>query len=77
MVIRDSTPLAGGIVIVVLVFLGYLVLEAIDRVTESPAMRRRVNAGSDKFLNDRGTVWQAASRGATEFLARHSGYWHP
>jgi hypothetical protein len=61
-------PVIGGIIVVVLVFVAYVVIEAIDRKTESPGMRRRMNEGSDKFLEERGSVCHAASRGATAFL---------
>jgi hypothetical protein len=53
-----------------IVLVAYLVLEIIDRLTESPAMRRRVNAGSDKFIAERGTIWQAATRAASQFIGR-------
>ena len=67
---RDFIPVIGGVVVVVLVFVGYVVVEAIDRFTESPVMRHRVNEGSDKFLAGRGSLGKAASRGAMAFLAR-------
>jgi hypothetical protein len=65
---HGAFPVIGGIIVVVLVFVGYIIVEAIDRKTESPGMRRRVNEGSDKFLEERGSVWHAASRGAMAFL---------
>jgi hypothetical protein len=47
-------------------FLGALIIEIIDRLTESPAMRSRVNEGSDRFFNERGTIVEAAARKARQ-----------
>jgi hypothetical protein len=71
---HGAFPVIGGIVVVLLVFVAYLVIEAVDRKTESPGMRRRVNEGSDKFLEERGSVWHSASRGAMAFLGEVASY---
>ena len=47
----------SGVVLVVAV-----VAEWWDRRTEDPIMKRRVNAGSDRFLSRRGSIWRAATR---------------
>ena len=60
--------LVGGLVITAVVVIAYLVVEVVDRVTESPAMRSHVNDGSEKFFRERGTIWQAAIRAAAERL---------
>jgi uncharacterized membrane protein YqiK len=52
----------GAIAVIVIVVA--LVAEWIGRRYEAPTMRRRVNAASDDYLADRGTVWQAAIREA-------------
>jgi hypothetical protein len=62
--------LIGAAITVAILFVGYLVLEVIDRVTASPAMRRRVNEGSDSFFRERGSVWHAAWQATTDLLAR-------
>ena len=69
---RDLVGLISAVVLVGAVFVGSLVLEIIDRLTESAAMRRRVNSRSDQFLQERGSAWQAASRAASQFLAQFS-----
>ena len=58
-----------AVAIPVVVFVGYIVLEIVDRLTASPAMRRRVNAGSDRFFRERGTVVDAAARSTDELLS--------
>ena len=45
-----------------------LVAVWIDRRTESPMMRKRVNAGSDEFLRERGSVWQEALEDSRRFF---------
>jgi hypothetical protein len=39
-----------------------LVAEWWERRTEDPIMKRRINAGSDRFLRRRGSIWHAATR---------------
>ncbi len=60
----------GTAITVAVVFVGYLVLEIIDRLSASPAMRRRVNAGSDTFFQERGSIWRAAWQATTDLLGR-------
>ncbi len=60
-------------VIVGVVFIGYLVIEVADRMTASPAMRRRVNEGSDTFFRERGSVWRAAWQSTRDLLGQFSG----
>ena len=45
-----------------------LVAVWIDRRTESPIMRERVNAGSDEFLRERGSVWKEAVEDTQRFF---------
>ena len=45
-----------------------LVAVWIDRRTESPIMRKRVNAGSDEFLRERGSIWKEAKEDAQRFF---------
>ena len=65
--------LIGGVGLAVVVLAVYLVLEVLDRVTASPAMRSHVNKGSEKFFAERGSVWKAAVRSTREFLGQFSG----
>lgn len=67
--------LIGAAVLAAVVLVIYLVLEVIDRLTASRAMRTRVNEGSDKFFAERGSVWQAALRSAIDFFGRTGGRW--
>jgi hypothetical protein len=62
--------LIGAAITVAILFAGYLAIEVADRLTASPAMRRRVNAGSDTFFRQRGSVWQAAWQATTDLLAQ-------
>ena len=65
--------LIGAGITVLILFVGYLVLEIADRLTASPAMRRRVNEGSDAFFRERGSVWHAAWQATTDLLAQLGG----
>ncbi len=69
---HSPQSLLSFVVIVAIVLVGYLVLETIDRLTASPAMRRRVNAGSDKFFIERGSIWQAAVQSTKDWLQQFS-----
>ena len=62
--------LIGAAITVAVVFVGYLVIEVADRLTAPPAMRRRVNAGSDAFFRERGSVWQAAWQSTRDLIAQ-------
>lgn len=64
---RDFVVVA---IIMVAVFVGRLVVEILDRATASPAMRQRVNAGSDRFFDGRGSVWEATARSTADFLSQ-------
>lgn len=64
---RDLVVVA---IIVVVVFVGRLVVEILDRATAPPAMRQCVNAGSDRFFDGRGGVWAAAARSIADFLSQ-------
>ena len=57
-------------VIVGVVFLVSLVLEVVDRLAASPAMRRRVNEGSDTYFRAAGSVWQSARKATGGFLGQ-------
>jgi hypothetical protein len=61
----ENTAILVGVGLIV-----FLALEVIDRFTESPVMQTRVNEASDRFLAERGTIWQAAVR-STRALLRH------
>ena len=58
-----------AIAIVVAVFVGYIVIEIVDRITASPAMRRRFNAGSDRFFRERGSIVDTAARSTSDLLS--------
>lgn len=64
---RDFVVVA---IIMVAAFVGRLVVEILDRATASPAMRQRVNAGSDRFFDGRRGVWAAAARSTADFLSQ-------
>ncbi len=63
--------LIGGAVIAAVVLIVYLVLEIADRLTESKAMRARVNDGSEKFFAERGSIWQAATRATRDWISQY------
>jgi hypothetical protein len=63
----------GTAITVAVVFVIYLVLEVIDRLTASPAMRRHVNAGSDTYFRERGSVWHAAWQATTDLFSQLRG----
>jgi hypothetical protein len=52
--------LIGGAILIAVIFVGLILLEVFDRLTESPAMKRHVNDGSDKFFDERGSVVKSA-----------------
>jgi hypothetical protein len=54
--------------LVIIVTIVALVAEWIERRTESPIMRQRVNEGSDEFLDTRGSVWKAAMEQSRRFF---------
>ena len=62
-------------IIVAVALVVYLLLEIVDRVTASPAMRARVNEGSDKFVAERGSIWHAALRSTLDFVDRAASRW--
>ena len=55
-------------VIAGVVLLVCLIAVWIDRRTEAPIMRERVNEGSDDFLRERGSVWHEARKEAKRML---------
>ena len=61
--VRIVLGVIAGVVLVVC-----LIAVWIDRRTESPMMRKRVNEGSDEFLRERGSVWQEARKEAGSFF---------
>jgi O-antigen ligase len=65
--------LIGFAITLAIVFVGYLVIEVADRLTASPAMRRRVNEGSDSFFRERGSVWQAAWQATRDLFSQFGG----
>ena len=62
----SSRLILGGLVLVVLVIA--VLAEVIDRHTEPPIMRERVNDASDEYLRSRGTTWQAALESTRAFF---------
>lgn len=64
----------GGTIVGAIVIVAYLVLEIIDRLTESPAMRAHVNAGSEQFFAERGSIWHAATQSAADFLRQFTSH---
>lgn len=67
--------MVGGAVLALVVLVVCLILEIVDRLTASPAMRSHVNEGSEKFFAERGSVWQAAVRATSDFLGQFSSRW--
>jgi hypothetical protein len=45
-----------------------LIAEWLDRRTETPIMRKRVNDASDRYLATRGSIWDAALESARRFF---------
>lgn len=66
-----STAMIFGIAFVV-----YLAIEVVDRLTESKAMKARVNEGSQTFFRERGTVWKVALEATTDLFSRFR-VWRP
>lgn len=64
--------MVGAAIFATIILAVALVLEVIDRLTESPAMRARVNAGSEQFFAQRGSIWHAATRSAADFVRQFS-----
>jgi hypothetical protein len=56
----------GAIATVVL--LAALVMVWLERRHESDIMRKRINAGSDQFLEERGSIWHEAVKEARSFF---------
>jgi hypothetical protein len=64
------TGTAVGVVLLICV-----ILEVLDRITASPAMRKHVNDGSEKFFRERGSIWQAAAHAAGDFFGAIGSRW--
>lgn len=64
------------VIIFVVIGIGSLVLAILDHFTDSPMMRKRVNNGSDQFLEDHNTILRSASismRTALDFVNNPAG----
>jgi hypothetical protein len=72
---RSPTGVVGGFVLIALVFVVAIIIEWLDRATDSPVMRRRVNGASDAFLEERGTILTAASRSTRSFMNELTDRW--
>src|ERR1043165_2876886 len=57
---RRVSALTTSVVIFLTLFVFFFIVAGIERLTDPPAMRRRMNAGSDDFLRERRSLWQAA-----------------
>jgi hypothetical protein len=49
------------IIIALVIVVGALILAVVDRFTDAPIMRSRINKSSDAFLGEHGTIPQSAA----------------
>jgi hypothetical protein len=61
--VRVALGVLTGVVLLIA-----LIAVWIDRRTESPIMRERVNVGSDEFLRERGSIWKEAVEDTRRFF---------
>jgi hypothetical protein len=67
---RVVEAVIGGTIILVAGVGVFAIIEIVDRMTDSPNIRSRVNRGSEKFLAERQTILQAAALRAAVFLSQ-------
>jgi hypothetical protein len=62
-----------AVIVLTVVILVAAVIEWLQRRTDSPIMRRRVNDASDAYLKSQGTPLDAARRSVRSFVTRLGG----